>query len=96
MIGGGGFAGCEVAGEVLLHAEQLAREHDILFFCDEVISGFGRMGCWFLSEMWDLQPDLMILAKGLTSGYVPMGATMVSSEGACAAHWLYRSHGEPR
>lgn len=57
---------------------KLAREYNILFVCDEVISGFGRMGCWFLSEMWDLQPDLMILAKGLTSGYVPMGATMVA------------------
>jgi len=57
---------------------KLAREYDLLFVCDEVISGFGRMGCWFLSEMWDLQPDLMILAKGLTSGYVPMGATMVA------------------
>ena len=57
---------------------KLAREYGILFVCDEVISGFGRMGCWFLSEMWNLQPDLMILAKGLTSGYVPMGATMVA------------------
>ncbi|MFZ9874033.1 MAG: aspartate aminotransferase family protein [Candidatus Methylacidiphilales bacterium] len=57
---------------------KLAREYDMLFVTDEVISGFGRMGCWFLSEMWDLQPDLMILAKGLTSGYVPMGATMVA------------------
>ena len=57
---------------------KLARDYGILFVCDEVISGFGRMGCWFLSEMWDLQPDLMILAKGLTSGYVPMGATMVA------------------
>ena len=56
----------------------LAREYEILFVADEVITAFGRMGAWFVSEMWDLQPDLMILAKGLTSGYISMGATVVS------------------
>ena len=57
---------------------KLAREYEILFVADEVITAFGRLGAWFASEMWDLQPDLMILAKGLTSGYISMGATMVS------------------
>ena len=57
---------------------KLAREYDILFVADEVITAFGRVGAWYVSEMWDLQPDLMILAKGLTSGYISMGATMVS------------------
>ncbi|NDE85148.1 MAG: aminotransferase class III-fold pyridoxal phosphate-dependent enzyme [Verrucomicrobia bacterium] len=56
----------------------LAREYEILFVADEVITAFGRLGAWFVSEMWDLKPDLMILAKGLTSGYISMGATMVS------------------
>lgn len=59
---------------------ELARQHDILFVADEVISGFGRMGDWFCSSLWDLDPDLLICAKGLTSGYVPLGATLISAE----------------
>ena len=57
---------------------ELAREYEILFVADEVITAFGRLGAWFASAMWNLEPDLMILAKGLTSGYISMGATMVS------------------
>jgi len=59
---------------------QLCRENDILFVADEVISGFGRLGDWFASTMWQLDPDLMTLAKGITSGYLPLGATMVSRD----------------
>jgi len=59
---------------------QLCRENDILFVADEVITGFGRLGSWFGSTLWDLDPDLMTLAKGITSGYLPLGATMVSEE----------------
>lgn len=58
----------------------LARENDILFVADEVITAFGRLGSWFASVLWDLDPDLITLAKGLTSGYLPLGATMVSEE----------------
>ena len=56
------------------------REHGILFIADEVITGFGRTGRWFGCQHEDVDPDLMTLAKGLTSGYVPMGATMISDE----------------
>ena len=56
----------------------LCRAHDILFVADEVITGFGRLGDWFASSLWELEPDLITLAKGITSGYVPLGATMVS------------------
>jgi putrescine aminotransferase len=59
---------------------ELCRKHEILFVADEVITGFGRLGAWFASELWSLDPDLMSLAKGITSGYVPLGATMVSDE----------------
>ena len=55
-----------------------ARELDILFVVDEVITGFGRTGPMFACEAEGVEPDLMTLAKGLTSGYVPMGATMLS------------------
>lgn len=58
----------------------LCRRNDILFVADEVITGFGRLGDWFASNLWELEPDLMTMAKGITSGYVPLGATMVNDE----------------
>lgn len=54
----------------------LAR-YDILFVADEVICGFGRTGEWFGSQYYGLEPDLMPIAKGLTSGYLPMGGVIV-------------------
>jgi putrescine aminotransferase len=57
--------------------EAICRKHDILFIVDEVITGFGRTGHWFASDYYALRPDMMTLAKGLTSGYVPMSAVMV-------------------
>ncbi|MEK9960844.1 MAG: aminotransferase [Rhodobiaceae bacterium] len=59
------------------HIQEICRQHDILFIADEVITGFGRTGEWFASQNMGLQPDMMTLAKGLTSGYVPMSAVMV-------------------
>lgn len=57
----------------------ICREHDILFVADEVITGYGRIGgAWFASTRYDLEPDLVTTAKGLTSGYVPMGAVLVA------------------
>jgi hypothetical protein len=58
----------------------LCRRHEILFVADEVITGFGRLGAWFASGLWDLEPDLLTVAKGITSGYLPLGATLVSGE----------------
>ncbi|HUP25264.1 MAG TPA: aminotransferase [Thermoanaerobaculia bacterium] len=54
------------------------RRHDVLFVVDEVICGFGRLGRWFGAQMYGLEPDLMTLAKGLTSGYQPLSASLVS------------------
>ncbi|MBK3869932.1 aminotransferase class III-fold pyridoxal phosphate-dependent enzyme [Pseudomonas stutzeri] len=59
--------------------EILAR-YDILFIADEVICGFGRTGEWFGSDHYGLEPDLMPIAKGLTSGYIPMGGVVVRDE----------------
>ncbi|MEO5796316.1 MAG: aspartate aminotransferase family protein [Rhodoferax sp.] len=59
---------------------EAARELDILFVVDEVITGFGRTGPMFACEAEGVEPDLMTMAKGLTSGYVPLGATMVSEK----------------
>ncbi len=60
--------------------QRICREHDILLIADEVICGFGRTGNWFGSETFDIKPDLMTIAKGLTSGYLPMGGTVVREE----------------
>ena len=63
----------------LAEVRQICREHDILFVVDEVITGFGRIGGdWFASTRFGLEPDMMTTAKGLTSGYVPMGAVFVA------------------
>ncbi len=64
----------------LAEVRDICREHDILFIVDEVVTGFGRIGggAWFASARFDLQPDMITTAKGLTSGYVPMGALIVS------------------
>ncbi len=59
--------------------EILAR-YDILFIADEVICGFGRTGEWFGSDYYGLESDLMPIAKGLTSGYIPMGGVVVRDE----------------
>ncbi len=58
----------------------LCRELDILFVADEVITGFGRTGPLFACEDEGIVPDLMTTAKGLTSGYVPMGAVLMSQK----------------
>jgi putrescine aminotransferase len=73
---------------------ELCRRHEILFVADEVISGFGRLGAWFASVLWDLEPDLLTTAKGITSGYLPLGATMVSRAIAAAFESSgYLAHG---
>lgn len=60
--------------------KDILAKYDILFVADEVICGFGRTGEWFGSDYYNLQPDLMTIAKGLTSGYVPMGGVIVRDE----------------
>jgi taurine--2-oxoglutarate transaminase len=57
---------------------ELCDRHAILLICDEVMSGFGRTGRWFAVEHWGVVPDLMTLAKGLTSGYAPLGAVAMN------------------
>jgi taurine--2-oxoglutarate transaminase len=52
----------------------LCTRHGILMVCDEVMSGFGRTGEWFAVNHWNVVPDIITMAKGLTSAYVPMGA----------------------
>jgi taurine--2-oxoglutarate transaminase len=53
---------------------EICDRHGILMVCDEVMAGFGRTGRWFAVDHWDTVPDLMTMAKGLTSSYLPLGA----------------------
>lgn len=59
---------------------QLCDRHGILLICDEVMSGFGRTGKWFAVDHWEIIPDIMTMAKGLTSGYAPLGAVAMRQE----------------
>jgi taurine--2-oxoglutarate transaminase len=58
---------------------EITRKYDILLISDEVMSGFGRTGEWFAVDHWNVVPDIITMAKGLTSGYLPLGAVAVSS-----------------
>ena len=60
--------------------QEVLDRHDVLMIADEVICGFGRLGAMFGSELYDIEPDLMTIAKGLTSGYLPMSACLVSAK----------------
>lgn len=62
----------------LTDVQRICSERDVLFVVDEVITGFGRFGHWFASGRWGLQPDLLTCAKGITSGYLPLGAVIAS------------------
>lgn len=62
----------------LSEVRRVCHERDVLFVSDEVITGFGRLGAWFASGRFDLRPDLMLVAKGLTSGYLPMGGVVAT------------------
>jgi adenosylmethionine-8-amino-7-oxononanoate aminotransferase len=59
-------------------ARQHCRDTGVLFVADEVITGFGRLGKWFATERWTLEPDLITCAKGVTSGYLPLGAVIAA------------------
>ena len=57
---------------------QVCDRHGLLLIADEVITGFGRTGRWFALEHWNVNPDLMIFAKGVTSGYLPLSGVMLT------------------
>src|SRR6266536_3300013 len=81
---------------------ELCREHDVLLIADEVITGFGRLGRWFGCERFGFTPVLLLFAKGVTSGYVPLGGVVVgprvqepfwSGEGTWFRHgYTYSGH----
>ncbi len=59
---------------------EICSKYDILFIADEVITGFGRTGKWFSLSHWTVEPDILVFAKGITSGYLPLGGIMISDK----------------
>lgn len=79
MEGESGSSGClKYPKGYWAKLRKICDEHGILLIADEVMSGFGRTGKWFGVDHYGVVPDLMVLAKGLTAGYLPLGALMVS------------------
>jgi taurine-pyruvate aminotransferase len=78
IIGGGGVI--VPPDEYFPRLRQICDDYGLLLILDEVITGFGRTGKMFACEHWDVQPDIITLAKGLTSGYIPLGACVASAE----------------
>ncbi|MDO7555110.1 MAG: aminotransferase, partial [Oceanospirillaceae bacterium] len=80
--------------------QRICKKYDILLIADEVITGFGRTGNWFASETLGIEADLMTIAKGLSSGYMPIGGVLISDrvaevviEGGEFAHgYTYSGH----
>lgn len=81
MEGESGSSGCLKYPEGYLQKlREMCDKYGILLIADEVMSGFGRTGKWFGVDNYGVVPDLMVLAKGLTAGYLPLGALMVSDK----------------
>ncbi|THF57812.1 aspartate aminotransferase family protein [Ollibium composti] len=59
---------------------EICDRHDILLIADEVVTAFGRTGAWSGSRLWGVKPDFMTIAKAITSGYFPLGATLISEK----------------
>ncbi|MEU7063868.1 aspartate aminotransferase family protein [Streptomyces sp. NPDC046161] len=74
----------------LAGVRELCDRYGIVFILDEVMSGFGRTGKWFAAEHWDVTPDLITFAKGVNSGYVPLGGVAIS--GAIAETFATRPY----
>lgn len=78
VLGGGGVI--PPPADYWPRVRQLLSEHGILLIADEVITAYGRTGAWFDSDQRGMSPDLIVTAKGLTSGYAPLGAVLMREE----------------
>ena len=81
LEGESGSSGClKYPVGYLKQVREICNKHDILLIADEVMSGFGRTGKWFGVDNHDVIPDMITTAKGITSGYIPLGALIVSDK----------------
>jgi len=79
MEGESGTSGCiKYPPDYLQKIRALCDKHGILLIIDEVMSGFGRTGKWFAAELHGIEPDMIATAKGITAGYIPLGALIVT------------------
>ncbi|TCO54378.1 aspartate aminotransferase family protein [Actinocrispum wychmicini] len=79
--------------------QEVLRRNDILFILDEIVTAFGRVGHWFAAEYYGIEPDMIVTAKGISSGYIPMGAVLIGrrvlelADGAMFSHgFTYNGH----
>ncbi|RBQ18411.1 aspartate aminotransferase family protein [Spongiactinospora rosea] len=79
--------------------QEVLRRHGILLILDEIVTAFGRTGHWFAAEHFGVEPDMIVVAKGLSSGYIPMGAVLIGrrvldlADGATFLHgFTYNGH----
>jgi len=79
--------------EYLPKLRKICDAHDVLMIVDEVMTGWGRTGKWFAVDNWNVQPDILVTAKGITSAYVPLGLCATTAK--IAAHFddHYFAHG---
>jgi len=82
IVGGGGIL--IPPDGYMQRLKAICEENEIVFIADEVMTGFGRTGKWFAMQHWDVVPDMITMAKGMTSGYLPLGAVAVSEKIAAA------------
>lgn len=81
MEGESGTSGCiKYPPDYLQKIRALCDKHGILLILDEVMSGFGRTGKWFAAELHGIEPDMIATAKGITAGYIPLGALIVTDK----------------
>ena len=59
---------------------EVLRSHGILLILDEVVTAYGRVGEWFAAQLYGVEPDIIVTAKGITSGYIPLGAVLISRD----------------
>jgi taurine--2-oxoglutarate transaminase len=81
MEGESGSSGCiKYPPDYWQRIKEIADKYDLLTISDEVMSGFGRCGQWFAIQNSGVEPDMIVMAKGLTSGYIPLGGVIVSEK----------------
>jgi taurine--2-oxoglutarate transaminase len=81
MEGESGSSGCiKYPPDYWQNISAIAKKYGILVIVDEVMSGFGRCGSWFAIDNAGVEPDMIVMAKGINSGYIPLGGVMVSSD----------------
>lgn len=91
---GGAASGAAVPPDDYWHEiTEVCRRHRVLIIADEVMTGFGRTGKWFAAEHFELQPDIMTMAKGASSGYWPLGLCALSHEVAATLREAGFTHG---